>query len=122
VMKVTIEEFDGYVEEAIGGMEEEFSVYLREVPVVVEDEPVELIWRKVGLEDGRGLLGLFQGVPLRVHNSGAGAVSQIILYRKNILRMCRSRGELAERIRRTIVHELGHYLGFSEGQLREYDY
>ena len=94
MMDMTIEEFDGYVEEAIEGVEGEFRVYLREVPVVVEDEPLELVWRKVGLEDGRGLLGLFQGVPLRVHNLGGGAVSQIVLYRKNILRVSRNRGRV----------------------------
>jgi len=122
-VEISLEEFDGYVAEAIGGIDAAFRGYLDEVPVVVEDRPDATVRREMKLGRGRRLLGLFRGVPLNRRSvEGIGGPNQIVLYRENIVAACGSREEVAEQIRRTLVHELGHYVGFSEGQLRERDY
>lgn len=121
-MEVSIEEFDNFVQLAIESIDPQFRVYLAEVPVIVEEMPGEQICRRMGIAGQNRLLGLFQGVPLKNRVNGIGAPSQISLYRQNILGICRCRKELAQQIGKVIIHELGHYLGFSEQELRRHDY
>ena len=118
-------EFDRYVCQAIDSLEESFRNYIEEVPVIVEDVPDETVCEEVGLKKSEVLLGLFRGVPLNrqsVETVGLHSPNQIFLYRQNILKCCRSVKQVAEQIRKTVVHELGHYLGFSEAELRKYQY
>jgi len=121
-MELPRDEFDKYVEKAIDLIEPIFRVYLDEIPVVVEDVPSKEICRRLGMPDQGHLLGLFQGISLIRQVNGRGGVNQITLYRRNILAICDSRKKLSEQIRKTIVHELGHHLGFTEQQLHEHGY
>lgn len=57
------------------------------------------------------ILGLF------VPSKSAGK-SDIVLYRKNILRVVRDRDELRQQVRDTLLHELGHVAGETDVQLR----
>ena len=41
-----------------------------------------------------------------------------MLYRKNLLRFARDRGELTEQVRVTLLHELGHLHGENDDELR----
>ncbi|HLF00676.1 MAG TPA: metallopeptidase family protein [Anaerolineales bacterium] len=65
------------------------------------------------------LLGLYEGVPLvrRRSNSVLLQPDRITLFRLAIASMCRTEVELKAQIRKTLVHELGHYFGFSEDEL-----
>jgi predicted Zn-dependent protease with MMP-like domain len=42
-----------------------------------------------------------------------------VLYQKNIEAVCTSEGEVREQIRLTVIHELGHYFGLDENQLKD---
>jgi predicted Zn-dependent protease with MMP-like domain len=122
-MDISREEFDSYVQKAIDDIDPQFRVHLEEVPVIVEDLPDNVVRADIKLHDPKTLLGIFRGLPLKkrsVHS--AGYTNQIILYRQNILACCRTRRQLIRRIRKTIIHELGHHLGFSEQQLRQHHY
>ena len=91
----------------------------RQVPVCFEDRPSDEL-----VEDGldRGILGLFVGVPRHEHANDAGPPPQIILYLENILAECAEAGTgFAGEVRRTYLHELGHYLGLDEDALAERD-
>jgi len=43
----------------------------------------------------------------------------IVLYQKNIEAVCSSEAEVCEQIRLTVIHELGHYFGMDENQLKD---
>jgi predicted Zn-dependent protease with MMP-like domain len=43
----------------------------------------------------------------------------IVLYQKNIEAVCSSEAEVREQIRLTLIHELGHYFGMDENQLKD---
>jgi predicted Zn-dependent protease with MMP-like domain len=43
----------------------------------------------------------------------------IVLYQKNIEAVCSSEAEVRDQIRLTVMHELGHYFGMDENQLKD---
>jgi len=44
---------------------------------------------------------------------------QIVLYQKNMEAVWPSETEVRRQIRQTLMHELGHYFGMTEEQLRD---
>jgi predicted Zn-dependent protease with MMP-like domain len=66
-------------------------------------------------------LGIFHGVPTTrksVFDLPRGP-DHIVLYQKNIEAVCSTEAEAREQIRRTVIHELGHYFGMDENQLKD---
>lgn len=104
---LTRERFEELVADALDSLPEEFARAMDNVAVVVED-------------GGGSLLGLYQGVPLTGRWGYAGAVpDRITIYQVPICARCRTEEEVAEQVRRTVVHEVGHHFGIGDARLRE---
>jgi len=113
------EHFVELVEEALDSLPQEFRSRIRNVAVLVEDLPPHQPPSRRG-QRRRLLLGLFCGVPTirkSVFDLPSGP-DHIVLYQKNIEAVCSSQAEVREQIRRTVIHELGHYFGLDEEQLK----
>jgi predicted Zn-dependent protease with MMP-like domain len=113
---VTRERFMRLVEDALERLPARFRGKIENVAIVVEDLPA-------GPEPpGEDLLmGIFEGVPATersVWESSAGP-ARIVLYQKNIEAVCDTDAEIREEVRLTLLHELGHYFGMDEDQLRD---
>ena len=122
-MNISINDFDRYVTAAIAAIDPQFQTHLAQVPVIIEDTPNQQICQILNLKNPRSLLGLFRGTPINKRSVMSDVTTdQIILYRKNLLDFCRNRRQLQNQIRITIIHELAHYLGFSEEQIRQLHY
>ncbi len=107
------------VVETLHRLPEALKKAARQVPVCFEDRPSDAL-----VEDGldAGILGLFVGAPHHEHANDAGPPPQILLYLENILEECAEAGTgFAEEVRRTYLHELGHYLGLDEDALAARD-
>ncbi len=114
--------------EALDSLPQEFRRRIRNLAVLVEDYPQGQgprdrpgRPRKLPPAPGRLLLGLYVGVPLTrrsVFNIPTGP-DHIVLYQKNIEAVCRGEQEIREQIRRTVIHEVGHYFGLDEEQLKD---
>jgi predicted Zn-dependent protease with MMP-like domain len=65
------------------------------------------------------ILGIFIGVPRTEAASTAQArdIDRVILFKKNLEKICRTHAELVEQIQITVKHEIGHYLGLDEDDL-----
>ena len=114
------EHFIKVVEEALDSLPKEFRSRIHNVAVLVEDEPPNQTLRQRG-HQRRLLLGLFHGVPTTkksIFDLPAGP-DHIVLYQKNIEAVCSSEAEVREQIRLTVIHELGHYFGMDENQLKD---
>ncbi|MEW5978181.1 MAG: metallopeptidase family protein [Acidobacteriota bacterium] len=107
------------VEEALTRLPRRFREELENLAIVVEDVP-----NKHTAPRGAGLLlGLFRGVPKPQQSSfWASGPSQIILYQKNIESICRTEEQVKKQIEITLKHEIGHYFGLSERDLRTKGY
>jgi len=73
-------------------------------------------------QDPQGeLLGIYEGVSLRDRSADYWGVGpdQITIFRQPHLELGLDEGDLAEEIRRTVLHEIGHYLGIDDTRLHE---
>ncbi|HMO50983.1 MAG TPA: metallopeptidase family protein [Kiritimatiellia bacterium] len=90
--------------------------HARAVPVIFEMTP-----RPGDLKDGIApdTLGLFTGASLADgHDTYSVGPTEIILYMENLWEFARhDASEFREEVRRTYLHELGHYLGLDEDDL-----
>jgi len=79
------------------------------VVIVVEDESPK---------DMTDVMGVYEGVPL-IDRSIDDALlpDTITLYKGPIERVCNTPSELENEIRKTILHEIGHFFGLEEEQL-----
>lgn len=104
------------------GLPEPFKRLLDRVAVVIEDEPTPEQSRDTrGRPLGPyGLYGLYEGTPLIEY--GADLVpfpNKITLFRLALEEDFPEPDELAEEVRKTVVHELAHHAGFDEDRLRQ---
>ena len=108
--------FARLVAKALDGLPAQFSARMRNIEIVVEDEPSDA----QRPEDGGELLGLYEGVPL----TGRGSMEpylpdRITIFRGPIERMTSSPRSQAEIVKDTVVHEIAHHFGISDERLRE---
>ena len=114
------EHFVKVVEETLDSLPQEFRKRIRNVAVLVEDLPPNQRSLKPG-QLRPLLLGVFHGVPTTkksIFDLPTGP-DHIVLYQKNIEAVCSSEAEVREQIRLTVIHELGHYFGMDENQLKD---
>jgi predicted Zn-dependent protease with MMP-like domain len=114
------EHFTKLVEEALDLLPQEFRSRIHNVAVLVEEVPPNQPSPEPG-QKRRLLLGVFHGVPTTkksIFDLSAGP-DHIVLYQKNIEAVCSSEDEVREQIRLTVIHELGHYFGLDEEQLKD---
>ena len=122
--------FDRQLEWVLTQVPERVHELLAEVTLYVEDYPAPEILRRMGLRRRRSLCGLYTGIPLTHKQVEASGVlsDAIYLYREGILSLAVDdsgavdEDELRRQIRITLLHELGHYHGLSERELRELGY
>jgi predicted Zn-dependent protease with MMP-like domain len=110
VISVEPEAFEQMVASAMDGLPEEFRHLVKNVAVLVEHGP-----------GPRGLLGLYEGVPLtnRTTNYAGVLPDRITIYQQAICAICDTEAQVVEQVRRTVIHEVGHYFGITDQRLRE---
>ena len=112
--------FEAEVRRAVAALPEPDRRALEAVPVEVEEVPAVEDLTAVDPPLSPAILGLFRGPPERevcLPEDGPRCRS-IVFYRRNLARFARDRGELAEQVRVTLLHELGHLRGESDEELR----
>lgn len=117
---MTRQAFRALVEEAIDTIPRRFAEHVRNVAVVIEDEPTPELLADVGIEPPDTLLGLYHGTPLtdRGWSYGNTLPDRITLFQRTIEDECEGdEDEIIVAIGETLIHELGHYFGLSEDEI-----
>ena len=109
--------------EALENLPPRFAERLSNIDVEVRDWPSAEEMRAAGVPPGRVLLGLYRGVPQtrRSHWYNMTLPDRIFIYKGPIERVCRNDDEVRARVRRTVLHEVAHYFGWSDPELAEMD-
>jgi predicted Zn-dependent protease with MMP-like domain len=110
VIRVDRDRFEDMVVAALDSLPDDLGRLMRNVAVTVE-------------HDGgpRGLLGLYQGVPLTSRTSGYAGVlpDRITIYRLAICAICDTEDQVVDQVRRTVIHEVAHHFGIDDARLEE---
>jgi predicted Zn-dependent protease with MMP-like domain len=112
--------FEILVQNSLRKLPRRFKKKLANISVEVEDLPSRELLSDLGIRSG-SLLGLYQGVPLtkRGWNYGNMLPDRIVIYQRTIERVATSPEEIETIVLDTVIHEIGHYFGFTDRELRE---
>ena len=113
--------FEALVEKAYLAIPEEFRKKIENVVISVEDYPTQGDLEMLKLRKDSLLLGLYRGVPLPKRSvwQVASFPDEIVIYQKDIERICRNEKEIEDKVNEVLVHEIGHYFGLSDKEIYE---
>jgi predicted Zn-dependent protease with MMP-like domain len=117
--EMTREQFTALVEEALQGIPRRFRDAMKNVAVVVEDEPSQELLDDLDMEPDDTLFGLYHGTPLtqRESNYGNTLPDRISIYQLPIEEACDDEEDIRQCVAETVIHEFGHYFGLSEEEI-----
>jgi len=111
--------FRQLVQEALETIPRRFRNHLKNVVVLVEDEPPPDVLQEMDIEPPDTLFGLYHGTPLtsRPWDYGNALPDRIAIYQGPIEDACETEAEVVATIGETLIHEVGHFFGLSEDEL-----
>src|SRR3989344_8501860 len=116
-------EFEKLVAEGFERLPQWVREKIKNVALLVEDEPSEEDRKAEGLSDEETLLGLYKGIPLsaRGEHYGVGPTmpDTITLYQMPIEQAAaEDNKDVRDVVAETIWHEFAHHFGMDEGEVR----
>lgn len=116
-------DWEAYVEEGLAAIPLRFRDKIRNVAILLEDDPSDAVRQEEGLNGDETLLGYYQGIPLSergdFYGVGPTMPDTITLYKNPILdEAAHDPVRVREVVVDTIWHEFGHYFGLDEYQVR----
>ncbi|MEO5742786.1 MAG: metallopeptidase family protein [Vicinamibacterales bacterium] len=119
--EMTRERFTALVEEALRGIPRRFRDAMKNVAVIVEDEPSQDVLDDLEMDPDDTLFGLYQGTPLTERESTYGNTlpDRISIYQRPIEEACEDEEDIRQCVAETVIHEFGHYFGLSEEEIQE---
>ena len=113
--------FEQLVAEALRTIPRRFRKAMRNIAIVVEDEPSQDLLEDMEIEPPDTLLGLYSGTPLTERTSAYGNVlpDRVLIFQGPHERESDDDDDLVVAIAETLIHEIGHYFGMSEEQIEE---
>lgn len=116
---MTRRQFEALVEKAMRKLPAPFKDKIQNIVVVVEDWADDETLDEMGIEPPDTLYGLYRGVDITRRDSNYGNVlpDSITIYQGPIEEDCADEAEMAEVVRETVMHEIGHYFGLDDDEL-----
>jgi Flp pilus assembly protein TadD/predicted Zn-dependent protease with MMP-like domain len=118
---ISVADFQKEVDAVVATLPVERRARVRAIKIEIADLPDPIDLAAVSPPFPPTILGLYRGPvghpPEQLPAASDEPVS-IVLYRKNLARAVKSRSELSEQIRDTLLHEIGHLEGLDEDDLR----
>lgn len=118
---VTRDAFLALVDEALTTIPSHFRDALKNIAIVVEDEPTDEQLASVDIEPPDTLLGLYEGTPLTERHwaDGNRLPDKVTLFQRPIEDASEDDDDLVVCVGETLIHEIGHFFGLSEEEIEE---
>lgn len=119
--KLKREEFEKIVAEGINAIPEKFLRKLDNVAIVIEDEPTPAQKKKLNIQQGWTLFGLYEGVPHGERGTSYTGVipDKITIFKKPIESEAIDEKDIKKIVRDTVWHEIAHHFGMDESRVRQ---
>jgi predicted Zn-dependent protease with MMP-like domain len=113
---MTRRQFEALVERAMRRLPRKFREKIANIAVVVEDWADDATLAEMDIEPPDTLYGLYRGIDLTRRDASYGNVlpDVITIYQGPIEEDAADEEDMAEIVRETVVHELGHYFGLDD--------
>ena len=117
-------EFEKLVEVGFERLPQWVREKIKNVAVLIEDEPSAEDRRREGLDEHETLLGLYKGIPLAARGEyygvGMTVPDTITLYQLSIEEAAEDEGkDVRDVVAETIWHEFAHHFGMDEEEVRK---
>jgi predicted Zn-dependent protease with MMP-like domain len=117
---MTRQRFESLVAEAVHLIPRRFRREMKNLALIVEDEPSSELLRQMEIDPPDTLFGLYQGTPLPERSAAHGnsLPDVITIFQGPIEDECEDdEDEIRAVIGETLIHEVGHYFGLSEEEI-----
>jgi len=123
-MKLAARRFEALVTRALDGIPELIAEHMNNIDVVIEDWPTRQQYDDLGLAPDEWLFGLYEGTPLLERGITADPLlpDKITIFKGPLEAACETEEQIADEVRRTVVHEIAHHFGIDEDRLRDLGY
>lgn len=113
--------FQELVETAYQRIPGKYRDKIENVVISVEDYPTQEDLEKLEIRGKGLLLGLYRGTPLPQRSvwQGARLPDNIVLFQKDIEKVCRSNKEIEDKVNEVLQHEIAHYFGLNDDEIYE---
>lgn len=121
-IRVSRETFEALVRKAVESLPKPFRERLEGVPLCIEDLPN--VNEDTGCHTSPLIMGVFDGCSLterRESDPWSQLPPRIVLFQRNIERVCATQEDLVTEVELTLLHEIGHYFGLEEEDLERLD-
>jgi predicted Zn-dependent protease with MMP-like domain len=121
-MNVSQENFEEMIRNILKNIPEKFKEHIDNVEFLLMDKPTINMLIKSRIYGKGSLLGLYEGIPLnkRGRNYQGVLPDRITLFKYPIIIEAEREGiNIKEKVRSVLLHEIGHYFGLSEKELRD---
>lgn len=114
-------DFERVILEALDELPDELHEAIENVDIQVRWAPTVRELRRAGLGPGHELFGIYLGIPItgRTHGYGNVVPDTIVIYQSTHERYCRTEEAMVRQAKKTLLHEIGHYMGIGEDRLHE---
>jgi predicted Zn-dependent protease with MMP-like domain len=115
------EKFEKLAEEALAQIPKKFKKLISNLVLMVEEKPSPEIFERTGSSRLSSILGHYHGVPFKHRGPFYGNIPPdvIVIYQKPIESICSTEEEIKKKVREVVFHEIGHYFGLSDKELKE---
>lgn len=115
------EKFEKLAEEALAQIPKKFKKLISNLALIVEEKPSREIYERTGSSPLSSILGHYHGVPFKHRGPFYGNIPPdvIVIYQKPIENICSTEEEIKKKVKEVVFHEIGHYFGLSDKELKE---
>jgi len=119
-VKVSRSKLEEIIRETLEQIPAYFQKKIENLDFTLEEEPSPELRKNLGLKSGELLMGVYQGTPNPRRGFGYGNAlpDKITLFHRALEAYCPDEDCLRQEVYEVLVHEIGHYFGFGEEELR----
>ena len=121
MLHVSDKEFDKSVTQALDELPDQYVDNMKNVAIVIDDEPSTEQRRTLKLRCSETLFGLYEGIPLTQRGAGYNLVlpDKITIFKNPILSVSETIEQFHKQVKHTLWHEIAHHYGLNHTHIHE---